>query len=462
MKTMTPKDPNNASQERFGNASEEITDASDDSRAELVAYLDGELTPERAAAIESELASNSKLRQEARRLQETWDMLDVLPKNEASQSFTETTMALAKGMVDQPTQSWMGRRWQWIMLVLACIATIGISQYATQDALDFQNRELVEKLPLIENFDDFAAIDSIEFLNVLDKENLFDASDADSIQPVDFRKTTASQWRKQLDKMTVDQLRNLKEKKSRFDKADAQTKQHVAEIFDKLGTYKDYRRREFLITKYRKWLQQIDPDARKEIESAPLDRKIKLIRIAKSVQFGEAELSRKELEKLIWWATELYDSKKDIWVSLVFSPEQISFFEKMGLRERIQTLAGKTHFLASINQLETKHHLQTLLLTESDFKSFESALSPDTLAEFQQYKSFDDKFLRVFELLKKTALATKPPAERLQEFFDEKLTPLEQKRMIEKEQKVREAELIRRYKWEMNQKDSKNSLDAQQ
>src|SRR5438874_735215 len=65
---------------------------SDDDRAELVAYLDGELAEEAAQAFEARLSRDRQLRSEAEALKKTWEMLDFLPRAEPSASFTHKTL----------------------------------------------------------------------------------------------------------------------------------------------------------------------------------------------------------------------------------------------------------------------------------------------------------------------------------------------------------------------------------
>ena len=61
-------------------------------RADLVAYLDGELEGEPARALEQKLALDPDARAEADGLKRTWDLLDFLPKSEPSPDFTHRTM----------------------------------------------------------------------------------------------------------------------------------------------------------------------------------------------------------------------------------------------------------------------------------------------------------------------------------------------------------------------------------
>src|SRR4051794_11131681 len=65
---------------------------SDEERAELVAYLDGELDEQTARSVEALLGRDARARAEAEALRRTWNLLDYLPRPEPSGDFTNRTM----------------------------------------------------------------------------------------------------------------------------------------------------------------------------------------------------------------------------------------------------------------------------------------------------------------------------------------------------------------------------------
>src|SRR5215210_7089647 len=65
---------------------------SEQDKAELVAYLDGELDEQATQAVEAKLATDADARAELDTLKQTWGMLDYLPKASPSPNFTNRTM----------------------------------------------------------------------------------------------------------------------------------------------------------------------------------------------------------------------------------------------------------------------------------------------------------------------------------------------------------------------------------
>ncbi len=164
---------------------------SDEDRANLVAYLDGELDANSARALEARLANDPRARAEAETLRRTWEMLDYLPRAEASTTFTHRT--LERLAVQSPTRTTPRPRrplpW-WLLaagwaagLILAVAGGMGAANLlwppppvvaddtAEVEAQLARNRRLVENRRLYENVDDF------DFLRALDSPDLFGDDD---------------------------------------------------------------------------------------------------------------------------------------------------------------------------------------------------------------------------------------------------------------------------------------------
>jgi anti-sigma factor RsiW len=147
-------------------------------RADLVAYLDGELGGEAARKLETKLNLDPDARAEAEALKRTWDLLDYLPRPEPSGSFTVRTMSRITPIQGQP-RAWPNPRWRaplfgmgWAAaLVIAALSGYGgFNRFVPREPGD---RELVRDLRLIENKHLYDLVEDVDFLHALDQLDLF-------------------------------------------------------------------------------------------------------------------------------------------------------------------------------------------------------------------------------------------------------------------------------------------------
>jgi anti-sigma factor RsiW len=159
----------------------------EDTKAELVAYLDGELDEPATQAVEAKIASDSEVRAEIDALKQTWGMLDYLPKTSPSPNFTNRTMerlTLEKvGAAKTMPMPGRGRAW----LIGACWAAavllaIGIGYYVTtffgsREAkpapIPDADRPLVRNLRIAEDWRLYENADDLEFVKKLSHPDFF-------------------------------------------------------------------------------------------------------------------------------------------------------------------------------------------------------------------------------------------------------------------------------------------------
>jgi anti-sigma factor RsiW len=152
-------------------------------RADLVAYLDGELEGEAARAIEQKLALDPAARAEADALRRTWQLLDYLPKSEPSADFTRRTLTRLGPTL---TASWPAaarkrRRWQRLLvgggwaaaLVLAALG--GFYAFNRMTPAEPGDAELVRDLNVIKNKRVFELVEDFDGVRELDTPELFGA-----------------------------------------------------------------------------------------------------------------------------------------------------------------------------------------------------------------------------------------------------------------------------------------------
>ena len=267
--------------------------------AELIAYLDGELEATDARRIEDQLDGDPKLRARAEGLKRSFDLLDFLPKPEPSSNFATRTMdklpvsakpagiaptlaplAIPSSMSSLALPGFAARRpapsWVWAMgLFLALGVALGTGYLGTAaarkylatgsakdagaDALTIADIRIVENLPL------YAAVDDLDFLNVLAAPEFFgdELTTPEGLvpaQPVETDKLSEKQV-KELAQVFRELTPERQEKIRTFDQ------QVIAQ--EPARRDRSYR----LLEIYSAWLQRLPDADRKEVLAAPTSAK---------------------------------------------------------------------------------------------------------------------------------------------------------------------------------------------
>ncbi len=146
----------------------------------LVAYLDGELPEVAAREVEQSLSSDPAVRAEIDQLNRAWEMLDLLPRPNASGEFSSRTLTTIKAAdktnadamanvaatelfptVDR-TPNTTRRLLVWGMGLLLVAA---FSFFVARQRAQTNSDPLVDQLPLIENLETLREIGDVNFLN---------------------------------------------------------------------------------------------------------------------------------------------------------------------------------------------------------------------------------------------------------------------------------------------------------
>lgn len=157
---------------------------SDEDRATLVAYLDGELDEDAARQVEARISQDPKVRAEVESMKRTWDLLDYLPRAEPSPTFTHRTVSLVTGehrdalLARQRRRRWAFRAGWAAAVVLAGLGGFaGMTYLAPREPTDEQ---LTHDQRLLENRRLYEQVDDIGFLKKLDQPDLFGDDNPDA------------------------------------------------------------------------------------------------------------------------------------------------------------------------------------------------------------------------------------------------------------------------------------------
>ncbi len=149
----------------------------------LVAYLDGELDDEEVREVESLLATDPKARQTLSALERAWSLLDKAAADSVDESFTRTTLEMvslkaAEELAQHEAELPRRRRRRWLAATGLMVACGLAGFFAVVLFWSNPNRQLLEDLPVLEDFDELQHVfnredQDLQFLNLLYEHKLF-------------------------------------------------------------------------------------------------------------------------------------------------------------------------------------------------------------------------------------------------------------------------------------------------
>ena len=162
----------------------------------IVAYLDGELTPEESARVERQLAANEHFRRELQAMERAWTALDELPRTIVDDKFSHTTMELAVGQARREVEAKtialpVERRKFRLSMALAGAAAACLGALLVRGMAKDPNARLLADLPAIYHVDGYSQLkgspaEETEFLKLVEPQ-------VASLVAADFREQVASE-----------------------------------------------------------------------------------------------------------------------------------------------------------------------------------------------------------------------------------------------------------------------------
>ena len=263
---------------------------------QLTAYLDGELCEQELSDVEQRLQNDSSYLAQMRKLQQSWDMLDVLPSTQGYDGFVKTTMELAVRDSDRDLKkkSWVGRALTKLAVFFLLPGALFASAYAvTHQGITAPYRLLVRDLPLIENHDRYSKMDfEIDFLKQLNEASLFTREvalsfpmDPSALMPDMDEKREASpsvetikDRRQRLEKMQPAQIEALKRSQEKFEQLPEDRKRKTANFHQQLLNQENRNQLARTMVAYYDWLKSLGPTERIEVlDEVDIDTRIEMI-----------------------------------------------------------------------------------------------------------------------------------------------------------------------------------------
>jgi hypothetical protein len=143
---------------------------SDEERANLVAFLDGEVDDDLASQLEAKVAKSPSVRKEVDALEKTWSMLDWLPRPELPGDFATQTVTrihsqqLRAEMIEGRLQKYSILTAKCVGWVASVVAATFIGFAALRVGWRDPSRELAEHLDILDNMETYRVIPDAKFL----------------------------------------------------------------------------------------------------------------------------------------------------------------------------------------------------------------------------------------------------------------------------------------------------------
>ncbi len=148
-------------------------------RANLVAYLDGELNESESRAIATKISLSPTARQEVAALERTWELLEQLPKPRASDDFAERTLTEVRhleeagGRFENALMTTVVRAARASIWVGISALAFGLGYIVTQWVWPNPTARLARDLSIAEHLDEYRDVGDFEFLKALANSSEF-------------------------------------------------------------------------------------------------------------------------------------------------------------------------------------------------------------------------------------------------------------------------------------------------
>lgn len=142
-------------------------------RANLVAYLDGELPEGEAQALSTKLTQSATARREVEALTKTWELLEHLPLPRASEALTERTLtevrliAEGHGRLEMALKRRARRVLNNVLWVAASFLAFAVAFGITRWVWPDPTARLVRDLSIAEHLDEYRDVGTFDYLQEL-------------------------------------------------------------------------------------------------------------------------------------------------------------------------------------------------------------------------------------------------------------------------------------------------------
>jgi anti-sigma factor RsiW len=150
-------------------------------RDNLVAYLDGELNDAESRAIATKLTMSPTARREIEALERTWELLDHLPRPQASEQLTERTLSEVRKLAEQGGALETAflhatrRAAKTAIWIAGSVAALFVGIAVTAWVWPNPTARLARELSIAEHLDEYRDVGDFEYLKELASSPEFNA-----------------------------------------------------------------------------------------------------------------------------------------------------------------------------------------------------------------------------------------------------------------------------------------------
>ncbi len=245
---------------------------------QIVAYLDGELSPVDSARVEQQLAADNDFRLELQSIDRAWAALDKLPSTVVDDSFLQTTMGLvvdsARREVDEKTQLLpVLKRNRWLTKVLMGIAATLLGVLAFRLVWSNPNRLLIADLPVIYQLGIYSQFEQTSFLRMLDKAVKDDwplSQEELDEQKEQLQLVSAPESRREwISNITDDQRVTLRADFYRFRALPEKEQERLRNLHQEIESAGDSEKLKQTILRYEQWLNNLPASVQYSLREMP-------------------------------------------------------------------------------------------------------------------------------------------------------------------------------------------------
>jgi len=293
---------------------EKWTRLSAEQRENLVAYLDGELEDNLTQQIDRVLVQSEVARHEVEALARTWEMLDLLPKPNAPQDFTERTLHTLQvsemriRLVDQPWFGYVRKGAVAVLWAVGLAACAAIGFAITTRGIPNEHEDLLTNLPVVKNVDVYLEVRDLGFATDLQRAGVFNVTDAKETpapprrleisKPSSSKHAVLEERSNEIAKMTASERRRIQYNWTTFQALAPAEQAEIRALHAQLEEQPDSLHA--LLDTYAMWLQTLTPGQRDDLRRATSSAdRLRLVR-----EFKEKQDANRE--------TQLFDLNLDL------------------------------------------------------------------------------------------------------------------------------------------------------